>query len=173
MSMDNPRTHAERDAAMRADPHYHEGRPSVHVIGKGRKALVAVYCPAGHVYTSTRMQDWAGSWLEAKLGDKHWTVQCIGTLPEGWRGPIMGGAPTPADDPAGPGATREQAGDEMSPRVAEAILDFMVADLTLRGIIPTEHTHPCPTCHQARPCTGTGCADGPRECTTCSNCRGW
>jgi hypothetical protein len=35
------------------------------------------------------------------------------------------------------------------------------------------HTHPCPTCHQTRPCTGTGCADGPRECATCSNCRGW
>jgi hypothetical protein len=37
----------------------------------------------------------------------------------------------------------------------------------------TEHTHPCPTCHQARPCTATGCADGPRECSTCSQCRGW
>jgi hypothetical protein len=35
------------------------------------------------------------------------------------------------------------------------------------------HTHPCPTCHQARACTRTRCADGPRECATCSNCRGW
>jgi hypothetical protein len=37
---------------------------------------------------------------------------------------------------------------------------------------PPQHTHPCPTCRQARPCTATGCADGPRECANCSNCRG-
>jgi hypothetical protein len=36
------------------------------------------------------------------------------------------------------------------------------------------HTHICPTCHKLCSCAGTTCDPAePRECITCSNCKGW
>jgi hypothetical protein len=95
--------------------------------------------------------------------------------------PIAGGAPSHYDDPAWYAdeawALQEERNAESArmyrcPACAHSYPtdDAMMA--CFDSHVP-EHTHPCPTCHQARPCTATGCADGPRECATCSNCRGW
>jgi ribosomal protein S27AE len=89
---------------------------------------------------------------------------------------LAGGAPTPADEPAGPGATLDAEHCDYCERIDGHTRCPVCGD----EICPdrpcltcdTDHTHPCPTCRQARPCTATGCADGPRECANCSNCRG-
>jgi hypothetical protein len=72
------------EAETRADPDYHEGRP---VFRSNRQGGVTVLCPVGHLVTSIRKGEWAGSIWEAHAGDKSYTVQCIGKLP-----PIGGGS---------------------------------------------------------------------------------
>jgi hypothetical protein len=102
--------------------------------------------------------------------------------------PMAGGAPTPADDPTGPGATQEGTKalrdiyrdvaileDELGEdRFAELGLDGVLSKLDAIIGQDAEHTHPCPTCHHDRSCTcATFVPSEPLECATCSNCRGW
>jgi hypothetical protein len=157
MSMDNPRTHAEREAAQRADEHSQCcavcNTPFTYCTPETREQ--SIYCTAvcwGH---------------------------CDACPPRSWRETYraMQGAAQRADE-----ADRCAICKERPVNPDDGVLcDPCFAHYNSHGDDPcptcppfTEHTHPCPTCHHARSCTCTVFAPGePLECATCSNCRGW
>jgi hypothetical protein len=61
---------------------FHSGPPLVR-FPKDNKGSVVVLCPYGHFISSLPIKEWAGSWLEAKVSDSTWMVDCNGTLPKG------------------------------------------------------------------------------------------
>jgi hypothetical protein len=62
-------------------PHYHVGRPTLRRFGSGKQARLWVLCPLGHVVQGIAITEWAGSGLEARMGDPSYMVECIGTPP--------------------------------------------------------------------------------------------
>jgi hypothetical protein len=60
-----------------SSPTLHTGRP---VLRERSDGGVLVLCPHGHVVHSMKPADWAGSWLEAKVSDPDWIVECDGVI---------------------------------------------------------------------------------------------
>ena len=64
------------------DQDYHEGP----VIVRHTKTHTLILCPVGHYVTSQDKKDWAGSWMEAKVGrhqvERDWIVKCFGAMPQ-------------------------------------------------------------------------------------------
>ncbi|MFI9591143.1 hypothetical protein [Nonomuraea sp. NPDC052265] len=64
-------------ALRRPDPEPHTGRPLARRTDYGR---IMILCPAGHLVQSVAAGDWAGSRIEARVGNPNYTVTCHGAL---------------------------------------------------------------------------------------------
>ena len=64
---------------------YHHGRPIIEPRRDGKR--IYVFCPFRHLLYAIPANEWAGSFMEAKASDSHYTVRCYGTLPDDIRIP--------------------------------------------------------------------------------------
>jgi hypothetical protein len=170
--MDNPRTHAEREAAQRADEAELQASllATLPPMDGGAGAYVDTMSawfdehypptPAGDPAYVEKFPPMAGSSGEPRCI----VCGCAPVMMHG--GDFLTGQPLPAVPPVC---------EDCWPRYEH---EQMPADCTCPDHAPTapptEHTHHCPTCRHDRSCACTVFTPGePLECATCSNCRGW
>jgi hypothetical protein len=163
MSMDNPRTHAEREAAQRADE-----AAADEILRRYTLEMDAILMDTrAHILNQ-----------DTPPRHRHLCPQCgaawiheLDRCPHG----IYHGCDTcrpydPGDDEA---AWLPMAGGSGAPRCPDCGESGVARDCE-PCVVVTEHTHPCPTCRHERSCACTTFVPGePLECATCSNCRGW